>query len=92
MSLENSLYDAWKMWPVVGRKCWTSVSTFLYNFSRADDNLVKLDIQPTILLVSPRIDLEVEKNNPLQATRHASVLDSGMLTLLYDMSLLKIAI
>ena len=44
-------------------------------------DMLKLDIQPTILLVSPRIDLEGEKNDPLQSAGHASVLDNGMLAL-----------
>lgn len=44
-------------------------------------DMLKLDTQPTILLVSPRIDLEGEENDLLQSPRHASVLDNGMLAL-----------
>lgn len=37
---------------------------------------LKIDIQPTILLVSPRIDLEDEKEDARQCARYASVLDN----------------
>jgi hypothetical protein len=45
-------------------------------------DVLKLDIQPTILLVSPRIDLEDRQDGPVQSARHASMLDSGMYALL----------
>lgn len=38
---------------------------------------LKLDIQPTILLVSPRIDLEDKNHISFQSARHASLLDNG---------------
>ena len=43
-------------------------------------DMLKLDIQPTVLLVSPRIDIETDNHNRLQAPPHASMLDDGMLT------------
>jgi DNA mismatch repair protein MSH5 len=43
-------------------------------------DMLKLDIQPTVLLVSPRIDIETDNHNRLQAPPYASMLDDGMLT------------
>jgi hypothetical protein len=51
-------------------------------------DMLKLDVQPTILLVSPRIDLEGEKYDPLHSARHVSVLDKGMLALHFKYSYL----
>ena len=46
--------------------------------------VLKLDIQPTVLLVSPRIDIEAGSDNRLQPAQHASMLDDGMLTPMSD--------
>lgn len=45
-------------------------------------DILKLDVQPTVLLISPRIDVEAEKDDLLQSVQHASVVDNGMLALL----------